>query len=68
MEVFVDLLAGDEGEIDGNDDTVNVGDEDASMSLEELVCVGRTSVLGAAEGVADPLVGARTGSPVAVSA
>lgn len=68
VEVFAVLLAGDGAEANGTDGAIDVGDEDAFMSVEELVCVGCASVVGAAEGVADPSVGARTGSPVAVSA
>lgn len=68
VEVFVVLLAGDGGEVDGTDDAIDVGDEDVFMSLEELICVGWASGVGAAEGVADPSVGARTGSSVAESA
>lgn len=68
VEVFVVLLAEDGGEADGTDDAIDVGEEDASASLDKLVCVGRASVVGAAEGVADPSVGAKTESSVAVSA
>lgn len=67
MDILVVLLTDDCGETEVTDDTIDVGDEDALMSPEELVCVRWRPVVGAAEGAADPFVGEGTGLAVAVS-
>jgi hypothetical protein len=73
VEVFTAVLedgevaSGDGDEVDDTDVDID-GDEDAEGLLEALVSVGWESVVGAAEGVADPSVGAKTVLSVWVSA
>jgi hypothetical protein len=54
-----EVASGDGDEVDDTDVDID-GDEDAEGLLEALVSVGWESVVGAAEGVADPSVGAKT--------
>jgi hypothetical protein len=62
-----EVASGDGDEVDDTDVDIDE-DEDAEGLLEALVSAGWGSVVGAAEGVADPPVGAKTELSVWVSA